>query len=166
MKLLLGGNREVASVEIDDEDAAAVLAHTWWWDGKYAYTQVGPKIKRRNIRLHRFLLNPPEGMTVDHIDGDRTNYRRSNLRIASSSQNSANVQARIDNTSGYKGVSWSKRDNRWYASITHQGKQYNLGLHHTKEAAAAAYNEAATRLFGSFARLNDIDGLHAREDAA
>lgn len=157
MQLSLGGNREVKFVEIDEADAPRVLQHTWWWDGKYAYTQVGGKYHRRNIRLHRFLFDSPQGLEIDHIDGDRTNYKRDNLRIATHAQNIANSSAiRGNNSSGFKGVSWEKRQRKWYACITSEQKQYNLGYYETKEAAALAYNEAALRIFGEFARLNVV----------
>lgn len=157
MQLQLGGNRDVRAVEIDQEDAQRVMRHTWWWDGKYAYTQTGPKGRRRNIRLHRFILNVPDNLIVDHINGDRTDYRRINLRIATYSQNNANSRLRTSNKSGYKGVSWSKVSGKWYATITHNSKQHNLGLYISKEDAARAYNAAALRLFGTFARINSIE---------
>jgi hypothetical protein len=86
---------------------------------------------------------------IDHRDGDPTNNRLSNLRPASASQNGANAGAK---TSGYKGVWWTA--GRWRAGIKVKRKAIHLGYFDTPEAAAQAYDEAALRHFGEFAKLN------------
>lgn len=90
---------------------------------------------------------------VDHVDGDKTNNRWGNLRKCDGpTLNNANMRRPSRNTSGIKGVSWAASNGKWYASIMRNGRSYNLGYHDRKEDAAAAYNEAASRLFGEFAR--------------
>lgn len=88
---------------------------------------------------------------VDHRDGDVVNNRWLNLRVASPSQNSANRGPTRKNKSGFKGVS-PHVDGKWIATICVNYEKKYLGLHETKEQAAAAYAAAATAYFGEFAR--------------
>lgn len=89
---------------------------------------------------------------IDHIDGDPSNNRWSNLRAATRSQNSANTKARKDSRSGIKGVSWHSRRRHWCAQINAGGKNIYLGAFNKAVEAAAAYEEAAIAHFGEFAR--------------
>lgn len=107
--------------------------------------------------MSRYLLNAPPELEVDHIDGNRLNNQRSNLRLATSSQNKCNRGPRKDNTSGYKGVSWHSQKKKWTARIkAPSGKYLHLGLFDEVKDAALAYNYAATEHHGSFAFLNKI----------
>ena len=90
---------------------------------------------------------------IDHIDGNRLNNRIENLRNASRSDNNRNVALQRNNKSGYKGVSFMKRDSVWVAQITHDRKNYFLGRFKTPEEAYSAYCAAARKLHGEFARL-------------
>jgi len=104
-------------------------------------------------------MNPPKGVVVDHINGDSLDCRRANMRICTNVENVRNSRKRSDNTSGYKGVSIDKETRlkkRWRAYINYKGKRMCLGRHMTKEDAAKAYNVAAKKYFGEFARLNVI----------
>ena len=94
---------------------------------------------------------------IDHIDGDPSNNRISNLRLATRNQNARNQKKNInsDNTSKYKGVSLL-RGNRWVAKIAFDGKNRGIGTYDTEREAALAYNVRAFELFGEFARLNII----------
>lgn len=89
---------------------------------------------------------------IDHKDTDRSNNAWTNLRLATNSQNKANMGKRADNKSGFKGVSWYPQTKRWVAQIRCEGKSKTLGYFHDPEHAHAAYCEAAKRLFGEFAR--------------
>lgn len=91
---------------------------------------------------------------VDHINGDRSDNRISNLRLATNSENLCNRRKPRNNTSGYKGVSWIKRYGAWQATIRVKGKNKNLGLFATREGAADAYRQAALRYHGEFANLD------------
>lgn len=102
--------------------------------------------------LHRLVLNAPKGMEVDHINGDRLDNRRENLRLVTRQQNARNRGANRSNRSGYKGVSLGH--SAWLAYIAISGKNIALGSFKTAEDAAKAYNEAAIKLFGEHARLN------------
>lgn len=124
----------------------------------YRYVKV-----RQRLRLaHRLIWaiyygeEPPTGVLIDHINGDRQDNRIENLRLATYSQNSANAKLHTRNTSGFKGaakvVRKGKWTGRWQATITVQNKQLNLGSHfRTAEAAHAAYLKAAREHQGEFA---------------
>lgn len=115
--------------------------------------------QRRTLRIHRIILERMIGRNltskehVDHIDGDGLNNRRSNLRLATGSQNAGNQHRRITSTSGYKGVSWHKREQKWTARIQLNHNPKWLGYFDTPEEAHAAYCEAAKLYFGEFARF-------------
>jgi len=94
------------------------------------------------------------GFEVDHEDRNYLNNQRSNLRLATKSQNQANSNLRIDSTSGYKGVTWHVRIMRWQAKIQVRKTRIFLGYFKTPEEAARAYDKAAKRYFGEFANLN------------
>lgn len=95
----------------------------------------------------------PDGMQIDHIDGDKLNNRIENLRLATHSQNQHNRGAYSSNTSGMKGVYWHKSHEKWSSAIRIDGALKHLGLFDTKELAHIAYCEAAKRLHGEFARF-------------
>lgn len=135
-----------------------------WWSQKdkrinrtSVYTQVttGKNENRKYVRflLHHLLLGkPPEGMVVDHINGNPLDNRRNNLRICSSSQNNMNRKISIRNKSGYKGVSWSQSTNKWKAKITVNKKCLTIGYFENKIEAKKAYDEAGKKYFGEFFR--------------
>lgn len=89
---------------------------------------------------------------IDHKDTDATNNKWSNLRLATRSQNAANTRLRENNTSGYKGISWSSTRKRWCAYINFQGKRIPLGRYKNKQDAVLIRQAKALELFGEFAR--------------
>jgi len=109
------------------------------------------------VLLHRLVLarkigRPLErGEEVDHINRNGLDNRRCNLRLATRSQNCANKPAYRTNRSGYKGVRWSSRAQKWIAYIRVRGQHKYLGRHTTPEAAHQAYLAAAIEAFGEFA---------------
>ena len=143
-------------VMVDDKDFDWLNQFNWHAD-KYGSVAswLGNK-KNKRILMHRFILKAPANMEVDHIDRNRLNNQRSNLRLATSSQNKCNRGARKDNTSGYKGVSWHKQRNKWTARIKAGDIYKSLGLFETKKDAAIAYNQAAIIYQGEFAFLNTL----------
>ena len=110
----------------------------------------------RRIYMARQITGVTGRKDVDHDNGNGLDNRGCNLRLANRSQNSANAQLSRANTSGYKGVCWHKKAEKWIAHIKVNGKGIYLGLFLVKEDAARAYNAAALRYFGEFARLNQI----------
>jgi hypothetical protein len=106
------------------------------------------------IQVHRIIWvihygTIPEGYQIDHIDGDRANNRLTNLRLSTPSQNSQN-RYRVSGTSGYKGVTFNKNSQMWYAQIQMHGRRKHIGRFNTPEEAAVAYEEYAVKLHGEF----------------
>ncbi len=147
----------VALVDIDDFERIA--AFKWQVqlhrDGRrYATRPDYSTGSQRTLYMHREIIGARIGMHVDHRDNNGLNNRRSNIREATPSQNSANRHQLPANSSGYRGVSRHARDGNWQVSIRVNRKSIFLGLHATAEDAARAYDKAATHHFGEFARLN------------
>lgn len=88
---------------------------------------------------------------LDHRDTCKTNNRIKNLRLATQSQNSANVSRSGGNKSGYKGVFWHPIDKKWFAAIKKDGKSKHLGMFFDPKEASNAYQRAARELHGEFA---------------
>lgn len=119
------------------------------------YTRISKGVRHAvDFRMHRQIMGEPQGMEVDHEDGEGLNNQRYNLRVATHQQNLANRPKQKNNTSGYKGVSWSKQNKKWWAHICVSGKTISIGHYKDIKEAAKAYNEAASIHQGSFARLN------------
>lgn len=148
---------------IDEEDWARLLEFTWHltsygYAGRHALRELGesPDRKTRVFKMHRELLDIPQCMQVDHINGNRLDNRKSNLRAATNAQNNQNKRSPRNNRSGYKGVSWCKERNKWAAQIQVNGRQKNLGRFDNVEDAIRAYDEAARKLHGEFALTNAV----------
>lgn len=124
-----------------------VLARTKSGDYEYATHQRGGKL----TLLHRALTGCPPGMVVDHINGDRLDNRRANLRICTHRENLQNTALRTDNKLGLKGV--FKLKQRYVAAIKVDGRIVRLGSFASAELAHAAYCSAAKRFYGEFARF-------------
>jgi hypothetical protein len=120
------------------------------------YLVVG--IRRDYFYAHRIVWKMITGNDpidqIDHIDGDRLNNRWANLRPASNGQNKCNSSLSRNNKSGVKGVCWDAGHKKWKAYIGIGGKQSRLGRFASIDEAAAAVNDARTKLHGDFARAN------------
>lgn len=115
-------------------------------------------VRIRKTKLHRIILDAPEGMTVDHISGDTLDIRRSNLRLCNKTENNRNRRKGIRSrtSSKFKGVYLDVFHGKWAARIGSGGKKIHLGYFESEAQAAAAYDEAALRYHGDFARLNAV----------
>lgn len=136
----------------------AVMWQAFWHpDTRSFYAQRGTHLNGRRIsyHMHRVVLEAGvPAIQVDHINHDTLDNRLSNLRLATNAQNHANLRVRAGSRSGFKGVSWYKRDQNWHACITVAGKNRHLGYFPTAEEAGRAYDRAAREVFGEFACLN------------
>jgi len=146
---------------IDDEDAERILVHKWTLHHDktrrrevfYAVRYIRKGDKRTSVQMHREVLNAPEGVEVDHINGDGLDNRKANLRLATRAQNLGNCHKQ-PGACGYRGIYWHKRNRMYHALINHEGKKYSLGYYYDAETAARAYDYAAYQLRGEFASLN------------
>jgi AP2 domain./HNH endonuclease. len=137
---------------VDDGDFERVNSRNWSLS-TFGYVVAG----RPQIKLHRFIMNPPEGMQIDHINGDKLDNRRENLRICTRDENLRNKGLVKKNTSGYKGLCWFPSMKKWQVRIRCNGEKLYLGYFADKKEAARVYNEAAIKCHGKFARLNKLD---------
>lgn len=144
---------------VDDEDYGKLIAMGHWYglkcrnDTIYAYHSPFAGL---SYAMHNLIIEAPDGFELDHIDRNGLNNLRSNLRIATASQNQANKALSRRNTSGFRGVYWHNAAQKWMAQITVNNKFKYLGLHKEPEQAALAYNKAAKEAFGEFAQLNPV----------
>lgn len=141
------------------QDAERVMAHSWNpMRGRRSHTLYATtRINKKTIYLHRFILDVGDKRQVDHINLDGLDCVRSNLRVATPSQNNQNKEKHPNNTSGYKGVYWSRVRSKWMAYISKDKKRINLGYYTDLIHAARVYDQAARELHGEFARLNFPD---------
>lgn len=146
---------------VDDDDFDFVNRHRWHRKDSHGNSYAKGCVNGASTYIHRLLISAQPGQEVDHRNGNGLDNRRSNLRIASVSQNHTNTNAR--GLSGLKGVYKTWRINRdgkkqwasrWSAKIGVNGEHIFLGTHATKEEAALAYDAAALKFYGEFARTN------------
>lgn len=139
---------------VDDEDFEWLSKFKWCVNHGYAKRTVRNGLKFVTVRMHREILQASNEMQVDHINGNKLDNRRCNLRLATSSQNQQNRRVGKDNTSGFKGVSWHKKSKKWCAQITVNRKVKHIGIFDDSIEAAKAYDKAAKELHGVFANTN------------
>lgn len=139
---------------IDRKHAEEVGKHNWSRGGGYVHAYDAEH--RTAIYLHRLIAQEEgwETPQVDHIDGDRLNNCVENLRPATNAQNGRNRGPTLRNHSGFKGVSWDRKAERWQVHIRRDGKTIFLGNFDSAEEGARAYDDAASDLHAEYARLN------------
>lgn len=143
---------------VDDIDSDRLKATQWFLSGTgYAVGFVQQDGRFRLAYMHRLVLGAEPDTLVDHINGDKLDNRRSNLRRATPEQNGQNKQLNSLSETQLKGVGWHKRRRKYHARIQLQGMRYHLGYFVDAESAALAYDAAARLLFGEFARCNYPD---------
>lgn len=138
---------------IDDDDSEMVSRFNWHFKDGYAVANVRRNGKRAQMRMHRFILGESAGECTDHVNQDKLDNRRANLRACSKSENGMNRAKQSNNTSGCKGVTFDPRRNRWQAQIMVKGKNHFLGRFKTVDDASDAYSEASRRLHGEYSRV-------------
>ena len=147
---------------VDDEDYETLAFGRAWQaqkskTGFYAARSKWGKAKSTKEYMHRTIMRAKKGQYVDHISGNGLDNRKANMRLCSNQENSRNQRKRAG-SSAYKGVSWYKKRQCWRAHIVVDNRQLHLGYHPTEIEAAVAYDAAAAKLFGDFARTNGVRG--------
>ena len=136
---------------VDDEDFEFLSQWKWHYiAGGYACR----KPKSGMIYMHRLLTRATESH-VDHKNGNKLDNRKENLRLCTVSQNLAN-QVKTRGTSKYKGVRFDKKHKKWISAIGFNSRPIQIGRFASEDEAAKAYNLAAVKYYGEFARLNQL----------
>jgi hypothetical protein len=142
---------------LDKEDYSKICNLTWIRDLARGYIYARKTHSKTAIYMHHLIIEAPNGC-IDHINLDKSDNRKDNLRICTIQQNSFNRgKHKGKRLSIYKGVTQNAKRNKYIAQIRKEGKIYRLGYFETEEEAAFAYNKAAIEMFGEFAKLNDIE---------
>lgn len=131
----------IAKTKIDLSDIKRVKKYKWCFS-EHGY------VVNKNMKLHRFLMNPPKNKVIDHINRNSLDNRRKNLRICTQSLNSANQKISIRNTSGVVGVCWNPSIKKWESYITKNKSKINLGYFKNKQDAIRVRKLAEIQYFG------------------
>jgi hypothetical protein len=161
VKGITGGKNPI-EFYVDDDDAFLLRLK---WSASYRRNKtlmaIGSGIKFhdgiwKTVLLHRIIMKQPNGngMVVDHIDGNPANNSKDNLRVCTQSDNSKNRSKSRNNKTGFKGVCWDKKAEKYRARIIVEYNQISLGCYDTSEEAHEAYKQAAVKHFGEFSRFD------------
>ena len=138
---------------VDDEDFESLNKYKWQYMTKgyaarHIYIGSGHKNRKgRWIHMHRILANTPDNLQVDHINHNKLDNRKSNLRNVTNQQNHFNMPLAKNNTSGYKGIYWFRRDGIWHAQITVSSKRIHLGYFDDIKKAILARRKAEQKYY-------------------
>jgi hypothetical protein len=147
-------------VLVDNKNFENLNKYKWFYNGGYA-----SRNKRfssgiwKNVFMHHEIIGNIKNWKVkqiDHINNDKLDNRVSNLRIVTVSQNAINRPFQKNNESGFKGVFWQSKNNKWRAQINCNKKRISLGMFKNPKEAALFYNQAAIKYFGKYAYLNEV----------
>lgn len=133
---------------VDEEDYERVMEYNWHLtkQGYAANSLVG--------KMHRFIMNPPDDMVVDHVNHNTIDNRKTNLKVCDRLHNQKNQKPQGNKSSRFKGVYWSNSKNRWVSEIISNFKKIYIGVFSDEIEAAKAYDEAAKKYHKDFAYLN------------
>jgi hypothetical protein len=168
MKLIPLTQGKVARV--DDRDYEGLVKFKWYahrgHQTFYAKRNCGkPGGERKTVYMHRLILNAPNSLIVDHVDGDGLNNQNVNLRICSYAENIRNQRVlNRGNTTGYRGVSPCTPGGQYRATIQVNRKQVHLGVFSSALKASRAFDEAARKYFGAFYRPIKVEELLCRKE--
>lgn len=154
---------------VDDADYERLSKYNWHTDGRYALRSTWKETgSHSSTAMHREIMGAEPGQQVDHINHDRLDNRRANLRLATASQNQHNrrsvlMQKGKPTTSKYKGVCFNSTRGKWTASARLNHKTHWFGNYENEVDAARAYDAGARELHGEFVYLNFPDDIEESE---
>lgn len=155
IELRLTNTDDVTLIDAEDLDR---VSHINWHKSSSGYAVKSQYIGNgtwKGLKLHRMIIGAVDGELVDHINRNRLDNRKCNLRIVTPLENARNVSIASNNKSGYKGVFF--RNGRYTSMIRIDGVLTHIGVFDDAEEAAKAYNVMAEEHFGEYAALNDVD---------
>ena len=142
---------------VDEADFQMLSAYQWRAKYGHGRVYVAASCKRVTIWMHRCIMGITDpGIPVDHRNGNGLDNQRSNLRVATTSNNGANQTLSKANTTGFKGAWFNGKS--WYARLTVRQRHYYNGPFATAFEAALAYDRLAVEQFGEFAKTNAMIG--------
>ena len=147
------------------EDVPKFEKFRWTIDGGgYAVTDVVKNGIAAFVQMHVMVLRDADHLETDHVNGNRCDNRRNNLRLCTHQQNTWNTKLRENTEVPFKGVSLrkDKTAKRYRANLVMDGRKFELGSYLTAEEAARAYDDKAKEMFGQYARTNESLGLFNR----
>jgi len=136
---------------VDDEDFEYINKYSWYLvRGRAATFNNG-----KTVYMYRLIMNPAKDMEIDHINHDKLDNRKANLRVCTRLQNTWNSKVHKDNVTGFRGV--SLQGDKYMAQVSVDGDRVFLGRFDSPKEAASAYNKFATENRGEFAYVNSFD---------
>lgn len=157
-KIKLQGKQSGGDYMILDDDDYKKFGHLKFRKNTSGYADVW--FQKKNTRAHILFIGKKTGYEIDHINNNRLDNRRANLRHVTRSQNRMNMRLYRNNKSGFKGVhhmkTYRNQNKGWRAHIQKDGNGINIGCFNSAIEAARAYNTKARELFGEFASLNNV----------
>lgn len=123
---------------VDDADFVWLSKWRWFFDGRYAVRTCTVDGKKTSIRMHAQIMDTPKGLVTDHINRNKLDNRRCNLRICTGSENSINVDMLKRNTTGFKNIYFKKQTGRWFSQVVREKNLVHLGYFENIEDAIKA----------------------------
>lgn len=143
--------------QVSEQDYDFLIKHKWYKSSSGYAVRHNKEKSPALIYMHRQVLNLKKGEWTDHIDRDRLNNTRDNLRKCTPSENNRNRSPLVGKTSKFKGVYYNKERKCFCACIRHNDVQKHIGVFLNEADAAIAYNNAAKLYFGEHAYINEVN---------
>lgn len=148
----------IEGILFDAEDFELIRPHKWRLTRDGYLLTSSPANRQTGIYIHRLIMNPSPDMQIDHINGNKLDNRRCNLRVCTRQQNHCNVPPHKDKKSRFKGVT-KDADGRWLAKLKANGVHTYIGRFKDEADAALAYNLVACEKYGEFSYYNRAEAI-------